>query len=709
MGKTTSKRRLLFKLFSWVMVLLLVPIGIIANLTFSHLRTIKEVSLQEVRSALVSSQVDYLTNYLAQKAEKISAEFSNIQNQVHSLAVLAGAIVNNPADFSYRNGSHYRLDPEGDYLNPVDDGNSSLFVPTRLPTLNALMPALENFNATDLDQPRPTYRHDLDTLIGATETLDLMLGPLLAAEPRVVLGWFIHKTKVTRTYPWRDFTRLPRFPELTAWPFYYLVDPDHDPAGKEVFTPVYNDPLTQNNMISCLSPVMVDGRHQATVGVDITVETLLREISQVHMGEGSSTLLLAQDEIIAASENLPYAKLGLDPDRPAYGQAMTPERLSDAGRALIRPRVKKVGVDFIETAGLRAYIGHAEVEPLGWRLYLLVPEKDFLGPINVKAQAIFAESERIRSNFLHILIFAIFGIVGLVYLVMAHQSRGLRSLLAGIREFGAGNLDHRIQQDGEDEAGDLAAALNTMAKNLQRQKEELKKAHSLVEQGRKLTAVGRLAAGVAHEVNNPLATISTYTQMMLRQSDLPAQTSYNLRKVMVEIERIQGQLRNFLDLSRLQSLVKTRIDPNQLVRDVIEMARHEARAQGVEISMEFEPAQTCLLDPSGLKQILWNLLSNAIACQEGGGEIRIATCFTEADNARFFTLQVEDAGPGIPQDVLPHVFDPFFTTKEVGKGTGLGLAVVSSIVEGHGGRVEVQNLYPRGCRFLMIFPDGEKA
>ncbi len=689
------------------MVLFLVPIGIIANLTFNHLRTIKEVSLQEVRSALVTSRVDYLRNYLAQKAEKISTEFSNIQDQVHIIGALSGAIIENPTLFSYRNGSRYHLDEDGDYSNSVDDGNSSLFVPMRLPSLDALIPAMENFDQKDGNRHLPTYHPSLDPLIGATESLDLVLKPLLASEPRVVLAWFIHESKVTRTYPWRDFKRLPRYPEITAWPFYYLSDPVHNPGGEEVFTPVYNDPLTQSNMISCLSPVIVGGRHLATVGVDITVETLLREISQVRMGEESSTLLLSRDEIIAASENLPLGALGLDPGRPAYGQALIRGNLSAAGKALVRPKQDKISVEFIETDGLRAFVGHADVEPLGWRLFLLVPEKDLLGPVNVKAQEIFSESERIRGNFLHILIFSMVAIAGLGYVVMVHQSRGLRTLLAGIREFSEGNLAHRIRQDGNEVEG-LGQALNSMAENLLRQKKELKKAYSMVEQGRKLTAVGRLAAGVAHEVNNPLATISTYTQMMLRQSDLPSETSANLKKVMAEIERIQIQLRNFLDLSRLQGLVKTQVNPNLLVQDVVEMARHEAREQGVEISLTLAPPLECHLDPSGFKQILWNLLGNAIASQKAGGEVRIETCFSAQSGSALFTLQVEDAGPGIPEDVLPHIFDPFFTTKEVGKGTGLGLAVVSSIVEGHGGRIEVQNLDPVGCRFRVLFPVGDK-
>lgn len=706
------KKRLIFKLFICAMILFLVPIGVIANLTFSHLRTIKDVSLQEVRSALVTSQVDFLKNHLAQRAEKISTDFSNMQDQLHLLGSLSQSVLENPTNFLYRNGSHYRLDDEGDYGNPADDGNSSLFVPRQLPSLDSLIPAMENFGLQNSNRDIPGYHPSLDSLIAATESLDIVLKPLVELEPKVTLGWFIHRDLVSRTYPWRDFKRLPRYPEVTSWPFYYLADPGHNPAGREVFTPVYIDPLTQHSMISCLSPVFVDGEHMATVGLDITVEALLREISQVRLGNGSSSLLLSNDGVLAASENLPLAALGLNPERPAYGQALVLDRLSEAGRAVARPRQEKAGVDFIEADGLRAFVGYAEVEPLGWRLFLLVPESDLLGPVNEKAQAIFAEAERIRGNFLHILIFSILAMASLGYIVMAHQSRGLRTLLGGIREFGSGNLSHRVREEGS-EFGELGQALNFMAESLLTQKLELEKAYTLVEQGRKLTAVGRLAAGVAHEVNNPLATISTYTQMLLRRSDLPGETSEHLQKVMGEIDRIQIKLRNFLDLSRLQSFVKTRVNPNNLVRDVVEMARHEAHVQGVELCVSLtENPRECYLDQSGFKQVLWNLLGNAISSQsEGGkgGEVQVQTLFDFSEReAPCFILLVEDRGPGVPEDVLPHIFDPFFTTKEVGKGTGLGLAVVSSIVEGHRGKIEVQNLSPGGCRFRVVFPVGEE-
>lgn len=703
-----SKKRLIFKLTLCAMVLFLVPVGLISHLSFRHLRTIKEVSLQEARSALITSQVEFLKNHLAQRAEKISTEFSNIRDELHLLASLSREIFEDPSLFTYRNGSRYELDERGDYINPVDDGNSSLYIPRRLSSLDSLIPAMENADIENVDLYVPGYNPSLDPLIAATESLDIILKPLVDQEPRVVLGWFIHKDRISRTYPWRDFKNFPKYQEVTSWPFYYLAGPDQNPSGEEVFTQVYTDPLSRHNMISCLSPVFIGGEHVATVGVDITVETLLQEISQIHLSEGSSSLLLSRGEILAFSKNIPFAALGLAPPSSSSGQPLALNDLSETGKAVMRPRPEKTGVEFIETDSLKAFVGYAELEPLGWRLLLLVPESDLLGPADEKAQAIFSPAEQIRDNFVNLLIVAILAIAGLGYVVVAHQSRGLGTLLGGIQDFGAGNLSRRIPVEGG-EFGQLSQALNSMAESLLEKKAELERVHAEVEQGRKLKAVGRLASGVAHEVNNPLATISTYTQLLLRRPDLPDEASDSLKKVIAEIARIQEKLRNLLDLSRLQSVVKTRLDPNSLVHDVVEMVSHEARAHGVELQLSLdENPREFNLDQSGIKQVLWNLLGNAIAVQDRGGVVRVQTRYVYArDEASLFILDVEDQGPGISEEVLPHIFDPFFTTKEVGKGTGLGLAVVNSIVEGHCGRIEVQNLSPRGCRFRVLIPEGE--
>ncbi|MHB8766666.1 MAG: sensor histidine kinase [Deferrisomatales bacterium] len=563
------------KLFASFVVLSIVPIGVMAVLTFGHLRTIQDASVQETQALLISSQIHRLRERLGLEAERLSALFSRIQDEAHGLRTYAEAVVAAPGAFTYRNGSRYRAGPDGSYGNPAPDGNSVLFV--------------------------PRYRPGLDPIVGATEALDLVLKPLAQRESRMVLGWIIlREAGITRAFPWRDFGTMPRDKDYTTWPFYYLADLEHNPSRREVFTPVYLDPLSGEWMTSCLAPVYLGDRHEATVGIDITIQNLLREIGEIRLSEGASSLLLSGTSIIAASVNLPLAALGLAPGAPPHGQDLSSSQVARvrelAGRLGDRPE----GLELLEAEGLRAFVGHAAVAPPGWRLALLVPEADVVGPAQESAATVLRETVRVRRNFIHVLAFVGLGVVGLTWLVFAHQSRGLRTLVQGIQRLGRGELSHRLE-GGAGEFGRLAKALNSMAEGLAEKKRELQRAYAEVEQERKLSAVGRLAAGVAHEVNNPLATISTYAQMLLRRRDLPPDAAEDLGVVMEEIRRIQDKLRNLLDLSRLQSPVKTRLDPNRLVREVADLVRHEAAARGVELAVDLDPAVGELAaDRSGL-------------------------------------------------------------------------------------------------------------
>ncbi|GAB4265676.1 MAG: hypothetical protein Kow0092_18150 [Deferrisomatales bacterium] len=667
--------------FLW---LSLIPIGVMSALSFRHLRTIQAVSAEETRAVLISSQLNRLRERLSEEAARLAAVFARLQDEAHALGEFAQALLAQPGRFAYRNGSRYVGSPGGVYGNPRDDGRSVLFV--------------------------PRYRPELDPLAAATESLDLVMRPLAERESRMVLAWIIHRQGLTRAFPWRDFGHMPRDKDYTTWPFYYLADPAHNPGRGEVFTDVYLDPLSGRWMISCLSPVDVGGRHEATAGIDITIENLLQEIREIRLSEGSSSLLLSDEGVIAASDNLPAAALGLDPSRSPLGQDPGRSTSRRVRELVARARQGGENVEFLEGAGVRAFAGYGAVDPPGWHLLLLVPEEDVIGPAERTVQTVARETVRIRRNFIHILAFSGLGALALTWLVFVHQSRGLRELLRGIRTLGRGELSHRLPE-GSGEFGRLARALNSMAESLQEKKRELQRVYAEVEQERKLAAVGRLAAGVAHEVNNPLATISTYAQMLQRRGDLPPDARTDLDVVMAEIRRIQEKLRNLLDLSRLQSPVKTPVDPDGLVGEVVDLVRHEAAARGVELEVALEGGgRPLLVDRSGIKQVLWNLLGNAIDARPEGGRVQVRTGAPSSNGgAPGFCLEVEDDGPGVPEELLPRIFEPFFTTKQVGQGTGLGLAVAYRVVHGHGGRIEVENLAPRGCVFRVILPREEPS
>ncbi len=673
------KSRLILKLLLGFSLIWVLPMTLMLYMSSMHLQTIQDVTAEVTRVVLISAQEKHLKDLLTEEASRLSSLFTRIQDETYMLGSYAQALLKTPTQHSYKNGSHYNLNGEGFYGNEANDGNSVLYV--------------------------PHYNSDQDPVIAATESLDLLMKPLAEREVRMVLAWMVHLNGVTRAYPWRDFNAMPRNRKVTSWPFFYLADPYHNPYKKVIFSSAYLDPLSREWMISCLYPVYLKGKFEATIGIDITIENILREISGSRLSKNSSSLLLSGNEIIAASANIPLTALGLNPKATIHGQ-----KLSDSTSPEIRDlstniQNEKGDISRIKIEGLSAFVGHGTVEPLGWKIVYLVPENEVTVPANESAQKILSETMEMRVNFIHIIVFGLVGVIAIIFIVIIHQSKGLRMLLQGIRELGSGNLDHRIPE-APSEFGQLAKALNSMAGNLLEKKKELQRAIAVVEQGRKLTAIGRLAAGVAHEVNNPLATISTYAQMIIRRNDIPVDVSDNMKIVMEEIQRIQSQLLNLLDLSRIQSPVKCQVNLNQIVKDIADLVRYEATTRGVTLELDLCPdSRTVNADRSGLKQVIWNLIRNAFDALDKDGTVRVCTYHTTDDDGQLScVIETRDDGPGIPDSHLPHIFEPFFTTKEFGQGTGLGLSIVYNIVKDHNGTIEARNLAPTGCLFKIVIP-----
>lgn len=228
-----------------------------------------------------------------------------------------------------------------------------------------------------------------------------------------------------------------------------------------------------------------------------------------------------------------------------------------------------------------------------------------------------------------------------------------------------------------------------------------RQAQKLLEQTQRLATLGQMAAGVAHEINNPLNAIVGMAELLL--DSLPDEANRSLvqtiREQALRIGRITRSLLTFAR-PRPQELVP--IDLNRLVQEVIALVAYRLRSDNISVQLQLrEPLPLIMGDPSQLQQVLLNLINNAYDAMSGqnGGRLTIQT---DTDGMAVILI-VDDTGPGIPDEHLPHLFDPFFTTKPVGKGTGLGLAIAYGIITGHGGRIRAENR-PEGARFIVELP-----
>jgi two-component system NtrC family sensor kinase len=306
--------------------------------------------------------------------------------------------------------------------------------------------------------------------------------------------------------------------------------------------------------------------------------------------------------------------------------------------------------------------------------------------------------------------------IALTYLIV----RPLDRLTRGSELLAAGSADVRVQERGAAEVVRLAAAFNEMASQLRAEREalerrlrelerkttELKATQQQLVHGEKLASVGRLAAGVAHEIGNPLAAILGLVELLRGGGLDPKESAEFLERIHRETERIHRIIRDLLDFSRRDpedEVAGQTADLEQAVADAVDLVRPQEDWKQVAIEVEIDPRLGRVLgSQQRLTQVVLNLLINAADALDGKGTVRIEAELTGTDTDAGCLLVVSDDGPGLPQQVLDHLFEPFTTTKPPGEGTGLGLAVCHALVEGLGGSISAANRSEGGARFEVL-------
>ncbi|MFH2010118.1 MAG: ATP-binding protein [bacterium] len=284
--------------------------------------------------------------------------------------------------------------------------------------------------------------------------------------------------------------------------------------------------------------------------------------------------------------------------------------------------------------------------------------------------------------------------VGVVLLIRRWVSRPVDVLVQGTRTVAEGDLSHEIPE-GVAELGELARSFNLMQQKLRSSQQQL-----MVQE--MLASMGRLAAGVAHEINNPLTGVLTFAEDLYEESDEsdPRRADYEI--ILKETLRCREIVKNLLDFGRREGPRMQKLRLSDVVARPIRLVRKHPDFQNVEIVVDLDPRlPTVRGDASQLQQVFLNLLINAAQAMPNGGRLSIGGRYDEG--AGVIRLEFVDTGVGVAAEILDKIFDPFFSTKE-GQGSGIGLAVCSGIVEQHGGRIEVDSVEGQGSTFRIALP-----
>jgi two-component system, NtrC family, sensor kinase len=327
----------------------------------------------------------------------------------------------------------------------------------------------------------------------------------------------------------------------------------------------------------------------------------------------------------------------------------------------------------------------------------------------------------VMLTFLLVCIVGLGIVFAFTYLITRRTISPLEEMVAATKRIAAGDLSVRVSASSRDEIGDLAASFNEMLASLQTVKSELEEwgrtleervrqrteelvtVQSRMAQSEKLASIGRLAAGVAHSINNPLGGILSLSMLALESPDpTPPRLREDLKTIADQALRCREIVKGLLNFSRESDARPTRTDVTPVVDATLSLLQRQGVFHSIEVVRRFETGlPAVLINPGRLQEALSNLVLNAVDAMEESGALTVET--TAAPETSEVLIRIQDTGRGITPDVMPFIFEPFFTTKKVGKGTGLGLAIVHGIVTGAGGRVEVATS-PQGTTFTMRLP-----
>ena len=375
---------------------------------------------------------------------------------------------------------------------------------------------------------------------------------------------------------------------------------------------------------------------------------------------------------------------------------------NEEGRRAIGTRISQEVSDVVLGQG-KEYIGTAFVVNENY-ITRYDPLRDFLGKVVgiLYVGAKQASFQSLLNSINQRILLVAFGTILLTIVITTPVSsmitrplNQLKDLVEANRRVADGDMTVRVPVRASGEVGLLTSSFNTMLDTLQDTQDQLV-------QSEKLASLGQLAAGVAHELNNPLGTILLYSDIVKKELGPDSAYTDDLEIILSETKRCKSIVAALLEFARQNQVITRPTNLNNLILSVIELHIKQCEASSVEVHLKLDPALPKIqADPNQITQVVVNLVENALDAMPDGGILNIRT---RNEPRNMVTMEFEDTGIGIPPENQSKLFTPFFTTKPLGKGTGLGLAIIYGIIKMHRGQILVTSEINKGTKFTVQLP-----
>lgn len=711
---------------------------------------IVEISGREVKN--INQQVKEITT-LSQMLQKDNEAIFNAPNTF-------GAPAQAPVFSAWQNGVHYKSN---------NNGGSSVWYSSITPF-------------DDYAKAKATK----------TEGMDRLFKWVSESNASIAGIYFNSFDSMCRYYPYLDavYNVFEYNMDIPKFNFYYLADEKNNPSRESVWTNVYLDPAGKGWMASCITPIYDEkNKLQGVTGIDVTVDRMLQTILNLKLPWQAGAFLVDQNGVILAMPESIEGILNLKELRnQVYNSTVKQDTLKPEEFNLfknsnpqIAEQIKNIWDDHKSvnemTIGSKHYFLTQDlVDETGWRLMVLVDQDNVLQPIH-KLDRLTKQTGMLAFGMM-ILFYSLF------FSYLIYKSKKVAMVIAtpintiadkttyimdGSVELKFENVDSNIveidqlahnfsvmtdelkmfSQEMEEKVKDRTLQLTLANEQLTQSKRELEEANMQIIQKEKMASIGQLAAGVAHEINNPMAfIISNITQLRSYASKLQSYVEYNLEAIdvvkqsqdesrgegydlvivgekLAELDNKRETLRIDFILEDMETLIDDTLQGTNRVKEIVQdlktFSRNDVQKSMMDVNIgldsvinmiwneikfkanlvkEYQSLPMTYCNIGQINQVFMNLIMNAVHAIESYGEIVVKT-YSLSD---VIYVEIRDNGKGIPTDILGKIFDPFFTTKEIGKGMGLGLSISYQIIKNYQGEIKVISEEGKGTTFVVSIP-----